>query len=174
MPRKRFKWDKSALSVCFVPLERFIPHEIAAQPAGCGLMAVAYYGNSRRLLMAAGRGPGGDLRLRSSLRLRRHLPFTRSWVTTGHRQDLCPPLIAAGISLEFVSRYLCGRRRLLASRGRYFCHKRYFVPRKRFKWDESALTVCFVPIKRFIPHEIAEHPAGGGLMAVAYHGDGRR
>ena len=108
--------------------------------------------------MAAGRGPGGDLRLRSSLRLRRHLPFTRSWVTTGHRQDLCPPLIAAGISLEFVSRYLCGRRRLLASRGRYFCHKRYFVPRKRFKWDESALPVCFVPIKRFIPHEIASPP----------------
>lgn len=108
--------------------------------------------------MAAGRGPGGDLRLRSSLRLRRLLPFTRSWVTTGHRQDLCPPLIAAGISLEFVSRYLCGRRRLLASRGRYFCHKRYFVPRKRFKWDESALPVCFVPIKRFIPHEIASPP----------------
>lgn len=108
--------------------------------------------------MVAGRGPVGDLRWRSSLRLRRHLPFTRSWVTTGHRQDLCPPLIAAGISLEFVSRYLCGRRRLLASRGRYFCHKRYFVPRKRFKWDESALPVCFVPIKRFIPHEIASPP----------------
>ena len=61
----------------------------------------------------------------------------------------------------------CGQRPL-------FCHKRYFVPRKRFKWDKSALQVCFVPIKRFIPHEIAEHPAGGGLMAVAYHGDGRR
>ena len=108
--------------------------------------------------MVAGRGPVGDLRLRSSLRLRRHLPFTRSWVTTGHRQDLCPPLIAAGISLEFVSQYLCGMRRLLASRGRYFCHKRYFVPRKRFKWDESALPVCFVTIKRFIPHEIASPP----------------
>ena len=108
--------------------------------------------------MVAGRGPVGDLRLRSSLRLRRHLPFTRSWVTTGHRQDLCPPLFVTGISLEFVSRYLCGRRRLLASRGRYFCHKRYFVPRKRFKWDESALPVCFVPLKRFIPHEIASPP----------------
>ena len=73
-------------------------------------MAVAYHGDGRRWLMVAGRDPVGDLRLRSSLRLRRHLPFTRSWVTTGHRQDLCPPLIAAGISLEFVSRYLCGRR----------------------------------------------------------------
>ena len=108
--------------------------------------------------MAAGRGPGGDLRLRSSLRLRRHLPFTRSWVTTGHRQDLCPPLFVTGISLEVVSQYLCGMRRLPAGTGRYFCHKRYFVPRKRFKWDESALYVCFVPLERFIPHEIASPP----------------
>ena len=60
--------------------------------------------------MAAGRGPVGDLRLRSSLRLRRHLPFTRSWVTTGHRQDLCPHLFVTGTSLEFVSQYLCVRR----------------------------------------------------------------
>lgn len=101
------------------------------------------------------RGPGGDLRWRSSLRLRRRLPFTRSWVTTGHRRDLCPPLFVTGISLEVVSRYLCGRRRLPAGRGRYFCHKRYFVPRKRFKWDKSASQVCFVPLKRFISHEIA-------------------
>lgn len=108
--------------------------------------------------MAAGRGPGGDLRWRSSLRLRRRLPFTRSWVTTGLRQDLCPLPIVTGISLEFVSRYLCGRRRLPAGRGRYFCHKRYFVPRKRFKWDESALQICFVPLKRFISHEIAAQP----------------
>ena len=47
---------------------------------------------------------------------------------------------------------------LTAGRGRYFCHKRYFVPRKRFKWDKSALQVCFVLIKRFIPHEIASQP----------------
>ena len=63
---------------------------------------------------------------------------------------------------------------LPASRGRYFCHKRYFVPRKRFKWHKSDFLVRFVPLKRFISYEIAAQPAGGGLMAVAYHGDGRR
>ena len=49
-----------------------------------------------------------------------------------------------------------------------------FVPQKRFKWDKSALLICFVPLERFISYEIAAQPAGGGLMAVAYHGDGRR
>lgn len=47
---------------------------------------------------------------------------------------------------------------LPAGRGRYFCHKRYLVPRKRFKWDKSALLICFVLIKRFISHEIASQP----------------
>lgn len=56
----------------------------------------------------------------------------------------------------------------------FFCHKRYFVPRKRFKWSKSASQVCFVLFERFISYEIAAQPAGGGLLAVAYHGDGRR
>ena len=46
---------------------------------------------------------------------------------------------------------------LPAGIGRYFCHRRYFVPRKRFRWYKSDLSVRFVPLKRFIPYGIAAH-----------------
>lgn len=39
---------------------------------------------------------------------------------------------------------------------------------------KSAFLVRFVLLKRFISYGIAAQPAGGGLMAVEYHGDGRR
>lgn len=41
-------------------------------------------------------------------------------------------------------------------------------------WHKIDFLVRFVPLKRFISYEIAAQSAGGGLMAVAYHGDGRR
>lgn len=45
----------------------------------------------------AGEGPGGDIPLRSippADAVRRRLPFTESWVITGLRRDLHPPLAA--------------------------------------------------------------------------------
>ena len=66
---------------------------------------------------------------------RRHLPFTRSWVTTGLHRDLRPPLI-----VMWMSGVLCGR---------YFGRCWYYVPRKRFRWYKIGFQMHFVPPKTF-------------------------
>ena len=48
-------------------------------------------------------------------------------------------------------------RRLPAGTGRYFCHKRYFVSRKRFRRNKIARLMCFVPFKRFTSYRIGTH-----------------